>query len=610
MTSLLTMGMLTSCDDNKDYEWAELTNNARAYFSVATMSEEVDDTFTGVPLSVFRSDNSESVTIGLTLTDASGLFSVPATVTFGAGDDEAAFDLSFDGSKLDANTTYTMKITIDEKDANLYGTGEIQVSILRPVWSEWEYFGTGTYGDTFWWGMKIKGVDVQKRYIPGNEKNCQYHFTATIEDGGEEYPFDIIADSSDGGNTLTIDEQYYDTHASYGTVWISDMYTYTGSTSYAPSTYNDITGTFSLDVIVYVSAGYFGYGMQYLQLDGFADTNYYNIDLTDEGMVTINDTNYALLSMNFNENVTYARYTVVNGALDEDEVAEYAAAMAPGYDGDLTVDYATIDASVRITKEFPASGDYTLVTVGFNQDPDDTEEAAVVKCTNYLVFSYTSFNPNAGWNEVGTVAFTDAFLPYIFDEDVATWDVTLLENEETPGMYRLFKPYENCPWVEEYPDDYSLTGSPYSYIEIDATNEDYVYITESQTGLVLTGYGELYVYSFPAYYIDRGETFEEYVAEEPEAFGSIKDGVFTMPSKSLLWYLDQYGGWYNMPDAEVDMVVDFNGSTDGASTQSRKMSGHKARNIENANVLKYQRRTYSTSMKDIKSSMRKLKTNL
>lgn len=132
----------------------------------------------------------------------------------------------------------------------------------------------------------------------------------------------------------------------------------------------------------------------------------------------------------------------------------------------------------------------------------------------------------------------------IYREDLVTagWgvenlllDVDIEESVVTPGMYRLVNPYgANYPYNE--PGNYDDTKD--YYLLIDATDPNFVHIPRSELG-VDWGYGMWEAIGYADYYVENGNDLEVIKAKRPDLFGTLKDGVITMPAKTVLF---NYGG--------------------------------------------------------------------
>ena len=108
------------------------------------------------------------------------------------------------------------------------------------------------------------------------------------------------------------------THSTYGAVYVSDIVYYidniegkTGSYEKYPCTFNPETGLFSLNLIYYVGAGYFGQGVETFQLDGFKQYDY-SITMTNKGnYIDLDKQDNAVIGFVAGTDVDFYRYVFV-----------------------------------------------------------------------------------------------------------------------------------------------------------------------------------------------------------------------------------------------------------------------------------------------------------
>lgn len=72
------------------------------------------------------------------------------------------------------------------------------------------------------------------------------------------------------GSIQVDDQEIGYTHPNYGTVYVGDITTYTGSTKDGVSSYDKATGVLSFNTVYYCAAGAFTNGMETFELKGKA----------------------------------------------------------------------------------------------------------------------------------------------------------------------------------------------------------------------------------------------------------------------------------------------------------------------------------------------------
>ena len=170
---------------------------------------------------------------------------------------------------------------------------------------------------------------------------------------------------------------------------------------------------------------------------------------------------------------------------------------------------------------------------------------------NYTTdYGYSSYSFKAGateWVDITTNKSTglmreDLLTTFFkFNSDNPVWNVKIQKSVINEGMYRIVEPYSDM-----YQQDVAAgadgetydTSKEHNWV-IDATDPDYVYFGYCKTGLDV-GYGEITVTSMAYYYLNSGLTLDQVKAQHPEAFGTLSDGMISMPANSMLISMASY----------------------------------------------------------------------
>ena len=164
--------------------------------------------------------------------------------------------------------------------------------------------------------------------------------------------------------------------------------------------------------------------------------------------------------------------------------------------------------------------------------------------TNYGVSTYDFKAGLTAWVDMDDVAtYREDIITAMFGVDNLVYEVDIQKNVVREGVYRLVNPYGEA---YEYNDPGDWDDSQDYYLTIDASDPDHVWIEKGEMG-VDWGYGMMSAQSFVSYYMAKdGKTVEELKAEHPEYFGTLVNGVITMPTSSLLFSMADYrdGAWY------------------------------------------------------------------
>lgn len=192
----------------------------------------------------------------------------------------------------------------------------------------------------------------------------------------------------------------------------------------------------------------------------------------------------------------------------------------------------TADLVITYNPDDVVYGEYSDLTVQIGDEKVTTP------------FGQNAFTFSAGataWVSMGTGTYRDDLFTAWYDIDNQVYEVEIEKNIVEEGMYRIVNPYgENYPYND--PGDWD-TSKDY-YMVIDATDPDYVWIPEFHTG-VDWGKGEMWFLSFVQYLLDQGNKLDVIKANAPQYFGTLKDGVITLPEpQSMVAGRGDEGYWY------------------------------------------------------------------
>lgn len=155
--------------------------------------------------------------------------------------------------------------------------------------------------------------------------------------------------------------------------------------------------------------------------------------------------------------------------------------------------------------------------------------------SNELTFSIL----RASWKKLGKGTWRDDFISSGFDcsNPYLETECDVYEREDKPGYYRIENVYTAEYLAELVDGDESMTASwasalTESAIFLDATDKSRAYIPFSSIGLVMGSYGDVYIYSYVA---------ENYGPTITGEYGTLKDGIITMPAGSVVLELSAYG---------------------------------------------------------------------
>ncbi len=136
---------------------------------------------------------------------------------------------------------------------------------------------------------------------------------------------------------------------------------------------------------------------------------------------------------------------------------------------------------------------------------------------------------DSDWESLGMCEYTDDFMTSLWNVEPCTYEVEIQKSLVEEDVYRLVNPY-GAAYPENDADDWDGENH---YMIIDAHRPtDGVYITYyCKTGLDW-GYGEVYMTSQAAYWMDQG--YSLWYERQMGDCGSLVDGVITFPNDRLL----------------------------------------------------------------------------
>ena len=509
-TLATTMLFATSCDEDFDYTAAEAPSGAQVYFSSELSSEyeiSPDASSFNVPLS--RVDVSGAQTVNLTATlEAGSLYSVPASVTFNAGESTANIPVSYDPAKIEYGKYETITIKIaDETITTPYGVSEFSFTAGVTDWGPWEKWndaGTAVYYYNGYW----TGVDDSQPFVYRHNliTTNLYQFKISNWGMGE----DLVWDYDSNTGIVSCGPQWAADNANYGAVTVADFQYYATVVRGAadPGVYgyfDEANGIIACPLYYYVDAGYFGADYEYIYIDGYNRADY-TIGLSYIGTLTDTKNNvFAVGNLTLGRDATDVKAIVMSASDDASAVADAIAA------GDLD---ATDVAGGRI--EVPIAenqtGNLQLIAVVLNEGE--------VKGVASAKFEYFGGGVSP-WKSLGTGMFVDDFIIPLFGYAPEAYPVEIEEHTETPGLYRLVNAY--APIVA----DFGEVGG-YENIEVHAENPNGVYILEQLIGWDF-GYGDAAIVTEGGDYVGYYGDFDYVYQNAPQLFGTLEDGVMTFP---------------------------------------------------------------------------------
>ena len=475
---------------------------------------------------VKRIDATGNARVPMTVTAdsiANAWFNFPDAVEFADAALSAVYTVTVkDGAVLEYDRYAKISLAIAGEYLAALGDAvhSFEVGVPAP-WSEWEKVGEGTYYPSVYWCNEEKGLALYYRECLVNDTDAQYR----IE--GIQNTMNLTVEFNRQTGACQVLPQYAATNYKYGQVTVTDiphspLAGADGTYEDNPCTYDAENGLFVFNLAYVVSTQWggvanesFGSGVERFLLDGFVkqDADYsfamqFRGNYVDEpGM------NNAIISTVKGADVAMFLMTVVRAG-ESDEVV--SGAMLAG-----TVPCDTLTEAGFYAFPIAESGDYKAVAITFDVDANPIK----VHSTDFEFWLAGESDP---WQSLGYALYTDDVISPFLGMPVSSHYVEVLENKEQPGMFRVMDPYG--PEFAYFSSATSYVEG--SYIDIDATDPQAVWIMGWQSTGFDNGDGEITVTSMAWYKADALEVSKEEV-KEAGFCGTYVDGVITFPVDGL-----------------------------------------------------------------------------
>lgn len=437
--AFLSMAVIavTSCsEDEPDYTPAKpIANPATVYFSNADANKtlEVGDDDTKFTVPVYRDNKGAAQTVNVTVANPdAALFTVPSTVTFAEGTDQALIETVFVPENLTMGTDYNFTFKLEGENSPYYLT-EAKVTINYITWVT---LGNAQYTDDLVTGIfsaKPITYEVEIQENPGMPGLYRL-----VNPYGAAYPYNEPGDYDDS----------------------KDYYMYINAINPAKVFNCDKNG----------EPAEFATGMDWSQGE----------------MVFVSRASFLLMN---GKSADGMYGTLKNGNITFPEKSWMA--MIPSYQP---------DGFWWANK----NNEFRIVLPGFEPDlPVDT------------------------WESLGNGLWTDGYICPAGGIEPATYEVEVQENQNNPGMYRMINPYTDAfPYGGPADKDY--------YIEINATDPEYVLIDVQETGYAFDTQGMVSILNYSANGVSKDD------AVKAGRNDKMVDGVITIGKDNTYLYMPEY----------------------------------------------------------------------
>lgn len=377
-----------------------------------------------------------------------------------------------------------------------------------------------------WWAI-AENLGFEESDLSGNQTNIQLYLLKkgdTFADQTVAHDHLVYFDQSNTG--------YH--HSSYDAdVWILHPSELSSTAAEEYWLYNKVLSyqANGLPAIVQLAPRYYMFGVggwNQSQADGVMEIVFPGVKIYDYGATM----QYAGLFTD-TKNIVYAladyeltgadakkasafKVAVVSQNVDADAVAD--AILAGEYEAADLKDVAK-DGRIQIAIPEELTGKLQVILVIIDGD----------EVKNVVAAPFEYYGGKNPWKSLGTdgVYYDDFVLPFATGYAYGPWpvEVEVEEHSETPGLYRVKAMYAGIAAA------FGKTGGE-KEILIHAENPNTVYFLTQPTGLDL-GAGEYSIVSYGGddieYFGQQGYSADAVIGAFPEDFGTLKDGVITLP---------------------------------------------------------------------------------
>lgn len=528
------LSVMVACEEEAEYTPAQNLTNAQVYFSNTTAKDvKIGMQDTELNVAICRANTNGDLDVKLVKT-GSELMNVPSSVKFANGDSVANIKVTFDPEAIGYDNPQTINIALADSATLATPYGESVFSLTAMIPSPWTSLGKATITDDILSALFNTGNPVFQCEIQENDLVPGYY--RLVNPYTSSYPL-----NSDGDYDTSKDYYLY-IHAEnpnqvyYGMTELGVDWGYgmMFTTSYAGyylengKTEEDVTAaglwgtlkdgeiTFPVKGLLFGMADYNDGGMYYgngsglfsILLPGYVKADY-SAEVKYAGIFTAADeTVSAVANLTLGADATDVKAIVMTQA---DDAAAVADALAAGELEGTPVQAGRIEVPFN-AEELGSEKLQVIVAVIVD---------GAVKNVASSGFEYYGGGSNP-WKSLGMGTYTESILCSVFKLDAVTYEIEILENTETPGLYRLMNVYANStyPYAE---DDCAAEGT---YLEVNACDPEGVYVPQQSLGIDW-GYGDISFVSGGANYLSNYD-FE--TIKNAGYFGTLKDGVITLPN--------------------------------------------------------------------------------
>ena len=520
--AVAVLGGLSSC--NTDAEGTVYNSNLEHVSfdgSSASVSLSVDETSTTIPVTINRGvvTNASTFTFKAVASEE-GIFSNDAngSVTFAPGQNSVTFNVK--AANLEKEKSYTYKLSLSddaiETADTVTGVKQNKVYTIKVSregdWTAWEKWNKEGTADYTYCGAVFSGDDPNLNFTYRKSVINENRMQFKLEHWGNDTELILDYDKSTG--VVSCASQYTGyTHSTYGDVMIADIPSYfsEGITPEDYGSFDEEQGIITIPVVYYVSAGYFGYGPEYVYIDGYTRADYSMTVAYFGKLTTAEEENFLLADITFAKDVEYVLYALAT-AEDAD------ATLAGLIDGSVAGE--KLKESGRVQVPVTESGTYYLIAVAFADGKAVNYETAKIKYT-------AGGEPEETWTPMYIGNYTYTTADYSQSQAGGIWEGTIeavLYHSDTDASR-----WKIAPWAD-------LTGENGMIFTMD--DDGVLTVDQVYTGYTDPEWGDVFATDFvtasvadmPSYY-EKGAFYFNLMYHDADGAWAFVQDTFTLTAE-------------------------------------------------------------------------------
>ncbi len=179
-SALALVALFTACEEESEYQPAQLPDTQEAYFPATTMTVSMEELANGFEVELARVNYDEAATATLKSVRPEGV-NVPSSVSFNAGQEKTTFTVSVDQAALGEGKTFKIEMNVDSESNSPYANQRCTVTLTT-----WSPIPPATWRPIETQALFVEGASVASEFF-GTESGFTFPVYVEKLDGSEVY---------------------------------------------------------------------------------------------------------------------------------------------------------------------------------------------------------------------------------------------------------------------------------------------------------------------------------------------------------------------------------------------------------------------------------------